>query len=39
MCELPPRLATMLLFEGDQISKLRTYVDVDEALEDAGLRE
>ena len=26
-------------FEGDRVSKLRTYMDVDEALEAAGLSE
>ncbi len=26
-------------FKGDQVSKIRTYTDVDEALEAAGLRE
>jgi ketosteroid isomerase-like protein len=37
--DVSTRLAMLFEFKGDQISKLRTYADVDEALEAAGLRE
>jgi ketosteroid isomerase-like protein len=33
------RIAVLFEFRGDKISKVRTYVDVEEALEAAGLRE
>jgi ketosteroid isomerase-like protein len=33
------RLAMLFEFRGDQVSKARTYADVDEALEAAGLQE
>ena len=37
--EVTTRLAMVFEFEGDRVSKLRTYMDVDEALEAAGLSE
>jgi hypothetical protein len=33
------RIAVLFELGGDKISKVRTYVDVEEALEAAGLRE
>ena len=33
------RIAMLFEFRGDKISKVRTYTDVEEALEAAGLRE
>jgi ketosteroid isomerase-like protein len=37
--DVKARVAMLFEFRGDKFSKLRTYVDVDEALEAAGLRE
>jgi ketosteroid isomerase-like protein len=37
--EVRARLALLFEFRGDQLSKARTYTDVDKALEAAGLRE
>ncbi len=36
--DVTTRLAMLFEFRDDKFSKLRTYVDVDEALEAAGLR-
>ena len=37
--EVTARLAMLFEFRGDQFSRLRTYANVEEALEAAGLRE
>jgi len=37
--DVTTRLAMLFEFRDDKFSKLRTYVDVEEALEAAGLRE
>ncbi len=37
--EVRARLGMLFEFKGDLVSKVRTYTDVDEALEAAGLRE
>lgn len=37
--DVKARVAILLEFRGDKFSKLRTYVDVEEAFEAAGLRE
>jgi ketosteroid isomerase-like protein len=37
--DVSTRLAILFEFDADQVSAVRTYVDVDEALQAAGLRE